>query len=217
MIPKRFIRIWLGKNLIPHMFQKWWDEFKEIHPDYEFVTITDYDRIKIPDTLISIYNNVGSYAGRSDILRIIILYNIGGIYIDTDIMPIKSFDTLLDKDMPFIGLRSGKSFESAVIGSPAKHKALSDLIDALPKWYSSHIDNAASVQTGPAFISSVWFGRDDIQHLPKHYFYPYNGFMAPKRSEKINLFKNKNNFNSEMYCAHFSNHRWGGKPTNKIK
>jgi hypothetical protein len=74
-----------------------------------------------------------------------------------------------------------------------------------------HKDRSASVQTGPAFVSAGWFGRPDIEHLPTKTFYPYNGFMAPKRHEKMMIFKNKQ-FPPEMIAAHFGNHRWGGKP-----
>ena len=212
MIPKRFIRIWLGPKEIPELFQDWWKQFKDIHPDYEFITIDDNHNFKIPDYLLKIYNEVGSYAGRSDVLRYIVLHQLGGVYVDTDVMPIKRFDHLLDSDKPFIAQRSSKSFEIAVIGSPAKHKALEDLFISLPAWYQNHLENSASVQTGPAFVSSVWFGRNDITHLPNTTFYPYNGFMAPKRNEKLEIFKNKNNFPENMVAAHFSNHRWGGKP-----
>jgi len=213
MIPKRFIRIWIGgKNQIPEQFEIWWKEFQELHPDYEFLTLRNFDLIPLPENLKPIVNEIKTCAGVSDVARILALYHLGGIYVDTDIMPIKNFDPLLNDDRPFLAKRSSKSFETAVIGSPAHHPAFKDVLDALPDWYQKHIDKAASVQTGPAFVSSVLFGRDDIRHLPIKTFYPYNGFMAPKRDEKVKMFLDKNNFPPEMYAAHFSNHRWGGKP-----
>lgn len=214
-IPKRFIRIWLGNKKIPDLFETWWGEFKSLHPKWEFITITDNnisDYVNIPDSIRDIYNNVGSYAGRSDILRILILYEIGGIYIDTDIMPLKSFDNLTNFKSPFIALRSKKSFESAVIGAPKKHPALMFLIKVLPQWYKKNGHKACSVATGPTFISNFWFGKKGIIHLPTSFFYPYNGFMAPKKEIKYKIFSDKNNFPTEMYAAHFSNHVWGGKP-----
>lgn len=215
-IPKRFIRIWVGGNKLPSIFQKWWIEFKEMHPDYEFVTITDKTKnsIFVPDNIKPIIKQVKTCAGLSDILRILILYQIGGIYIDTDVMPIKSFNELIEtsKNKPFLGKRSGKSFESAIIGTPKQHPAFYDLIQSLPEYFVKNINKAASVQTGPAFISSVLFGREDVIHLPSKTFYPYNGFMAPKRNEKNEIFSSKNNFPKEMIAAHFSNHIWGGNP-----
>lgn len=211
-IPRRFIRIWLGSRQIPEEFEKWWLKLQELHPTYEFITITDASEIKLPENLKEIYENAETYASRSDILRIVVLYEMGGVYVDTDILPLKSFEPLLSDNRPFIGKRTEVSFESAVIGSPAQHPALLDLINALPLWYAEHAGRASSVRTGPTFISSVWFGRPDIRHLPQKTFYPFKGFRAPRRKERIELFSSETNFPPEMFCAHFSNHRWGGKP-----
>ena len=215
-IPKRFIRIWFGGIMkIPPVFEEWWQLFKEIHPDYEFITITDWSLLELTPELKTIINKVDSYAGISDIARLLALYQIGGIYVDTDMKPLKSFDLLVNSNKPFLGKRSSKSFESAVIGSPKNHIAIKEVIEALPEWFYNHIGRSASVQTGPAFISSVLFGRKDVTHLESNIFYPYNGFGAPKRSEKIEMFES-NNFPKEMIAAHFSNHRWGGKPKEKV-
>lgn len=232
-IPKRFIRIWLGPNKIPDLFEKWWIGFQEIHPDYDFITIVDQKSVlhndwsvsgqgyvdvdtfwKSKDTaywhLKSFYEKAKTYAGCSDILRIIALYELGGIYIDTDMMPLKSFDSLLKENTPFACKRSSKSFESAVLGGPAKHYMLLSLLEAIPSWYELHKEKVM-IFAG-AFISHVWFGSPNIRHLPIKTFYPYNGFMAPKRHEKEKIFENANNFPEEMIAAHFSNHIWGGKP-----
>lgn len=213
MIPKLFIRIWLGKKTMPSIFEKWWVDFQELHPGYKFVTISEKNQTDfIPTTLLDLYADVSTYAGRSDILRIFALYELGGVYVDTDVMPLKSFEPLLADNSAFAARRSGRSFESAVLGAPAKHPATAELIKQLPAWYKAHSGRSTSVQTGPAFVSSVWFGRKDVRHLPPNAFYPYNGFRAPKREEKIKLFE-ENKFPASMYAAHFSNNRWGGKPT----
>jgi mannosyltransferase OCH1-like enzyme len=213
MIPKRFIRHWIGgSKKIPAKFDQWWDEFKEMHPGWEFVTLRDYSLITPTKEILPLLANVSTCAGSSDIGRILALYQLGGVYVDTDVMPLKPFDGLLEDPRPFLAMRSSKSFETAIMGSPKGHPAFADLIEALPKWYYEHEGRSASVQTGPAFVSSVLFGRVDIRHLPPSTFYPYNGFMAPKREEKIKMFSDKSNFPPEMLCAHFSNHRWGGKP-----
>ena len=232
-IPKQFIRIWLGPKKIPDLFEKWWLGFQDIHPDYDFVTITDQKSMLHNNTLdkrhrfidassfwgskttpyyhlLPIYEKAKTYAGLSDILRIIALYELGGIYLDTDMMPLKSFNELLKENTPFACKRSSKSFESAVLGGPAKDSAFLDLIIAIPDWYELHKEKVM-IFAG-AFISSVWFGSSNIRHLPIKTFYPYNGFMAPKRHEKEKIFENVNNFPEQMIAAHFSNHIWGGKP-----
>ena len=215
-IPKRFIRIWLGKNIRPDVADVWWNQFKDLHKNYEFITLTDNHQISIPDKIKPIYYNAASYAGQSDILRLLALDQIGGIYIDTDMMPLKSFDHLTKLDQPFIGQRSSVSFATGVIGCPKGHKAINELINFLPVWYKEHQNRSCSVSTGPAFVSKCWFGRRDVSHLPIKTFYPYNGFMQPSLQERLQMFANKKNFPPEMLAAHFGNHKWGGKPNKNV-
>lgn len=216
MIPKRFLRIWLGTKERPAIFDEWWEAFRVLHPEYEFVTLTDADEARfIPPELSDVYRDADTYAGRSDILRLLALRDLGGVYVDTDIMPLRSFDPILADagERVFAGRRSRVSFESAVIGAPPEHPAILATLAALPSWYWAHAGRTAPVRTGPAFISSVLFGRPDVLHLPPKTFYPFNGFRAPKRVDKGILFSRiLKDPPSGMYSAHFSNHSWGGKP-----
>jgi mannosyltransferase OCH1-like enzyme len=214
MIPKRLIRIGWDNKPMPEIFERWWREFQMMHPGWEFVTLYDEDCKKLlPDHLRALWLNASCYAARSDITRYVAVWKMGGIYVDTDVMPIKPMDVLLHDSRPFAAKRSSASFESAIFGGPAYHPAFTDLLNALPAWYHKHEGRYASVQTGPAFFSSVLFGRKDVRHLPMRTFYPYNGFMPPSRDKKQQLFEqDRSKFPPEMLCAHFSNQRWGGKP-----
>jgi mannosyltransferase OCH1-like enzyme len=73
-IPKRFIRVWFGNDVIPIQFEKWWADFKKIHPDYEFITITDFKQLYVPDEIAPILKKIKTYAGWSDVARILALY-----------------------------------------------------------------------------------------------------------------------------------------------
>jgi len=217
-IPKRFIRVWdvtCGKPDIPPLFEEWWQMFKDIHPTYEFVTITNREMLDVSDEIMFLMERTKTCAGISDILRLLAIYQLGGIYVDTDVMPIKSFDPLTEYDRPFLAKRSSKSFESAIIGSPPRHEAMLAVLNALPKYWKKHHDRYASVQTGPAFVSSVLFGRPDVVHLPTSTFYPYNGWGPPTREEKMKIFSDVNNFPPEMFAAHFSNNSWGNNKNRK--
>lgn len=214
MIPKRFIRVWLGNSIMPAIFEKWWDGFKEMHPDYEFVTINNNN---YKDFLLKDFENIfadcQTYSGQSDVLRYSSLHLIGGVYIDTDVMPLKPFDDLISSCEAFAGLRSKVSFEAAIIGAIAKSKQTSVFVEKFHDWYRETRLKSNAISTGPGFLSRCWFGREDVKHLPIKTFYPYNGFMAPNKEEKRKIFQAKI-FPPEMIAAHFSNHKWGGKPKN---
>jgi hypothetical protein len=214
-ISKRFIRTWQGDAPIPPMFEEWWQMFHDIHPGYEFMTITDYDHLQIPPDIKDIMQYITTYSGISDVIRAVALYQYGGIYVDTDVMPLKTFEPLTELDKPFAAKRSSKSFEVAVMGSPPQHPAMKAVLDALPNHWKKYHDKSNAVSTGPAFFSSVLFGRPDVVHLPTSTFYPYNGWGAPSREEKLKIFENKENFPPEMIAAHFSNHTWGSNKNRK--
>jgi hypothetical protein len=90
-----------------------------------------------------------------------------------------------------------------------------DLLDKLPAWFNAHPDRSSVVQSAGPFLSSVWFGRADVRHLPIKTFYPYNGFGAPKRDQKLEIFRRRE-FPPEMLAAHFSNMKYGGKPKKRV-
>ena len=211
-IPKLFIRIWLGDNPMPNRFEEWWLGFKKLHPDYSFMTITSEVGFQMSKELENIYWKLGSYSSQSNVLRLLALYKFGGIYMDTDMKPLKPFDHLLEENTPFIGMRSTKSFATGVIGAPKKHPAVKHLIDKLPERYLTHGDS--SVVFGPGYVSAEWFGRKDIRHLPVRTFYLYDGFRAPKREERDRLME-EGEFPEEMLAVHYGNHVWGGKPKRK--
>ena len=161
MIPKRFIRVWVGPKPIPELFEEWWQKFQDLHPDYEFKTIRGFDEVPVPDSFKKAIEGCTHYAGQSDIIRMLALYHIGGIYVDTDMLPLRSFESLRSQGQPFLGKRSGKAFEIAVMGSPKNHPAFGTLIQAFPAYHERNKHRATSVASGPAFYSSVLFGRPD--------------------------------------------------------
>ena len=103
MIPKIIHQIWIGPKKRPDM---WIDTFRidyiNKNPEYQYI-LWNEDNI---DPLFNdfpiyriIYDIEQTYNGKSDILRYLILYIHGGIYIDADSVWIneKSFDTLLEQ------------------------------------------------------------------------------------------------------------------------
>ena len=103
MIPKIIHQIWIGPNKCPYI---WINTFKidyiNKNPEYQYFLWTE-DNI---DSLFNdfpiyriVYDLETTYNGKSDILRYLILYIHGGIYIDADSVWIneKSFDSLLEQ------------------------------------------------------------------------------------------------------------------------
>ncbi|MCQ2796285.1 MAG: glycosyl transferase [Bacilli bacterium] len=105
-IPKIIHYCWFGHNPLPSTAVKCIESWKKNMPGYEIKRWdeSNYDVNKVP--YMKEAYEAKKYAFVSDYARIDILYQHGGIYFDTDVEVIRSFDDLLDKGA-FSGLESG--------------------------------------------------------------------------------------------------------------
>lgn len=106
MIPKIIHYCWFGPKEMPRDQKAFIDHWKELMPDYEFKCWSekDIDIQNIPFTKGAY--DVKKFAYVADYTRIYALYNVGGIYMDTDI----ELHTRFDK---FLGYGMFTSFECA--------------------------------------------------------------------------------------------------------
>ncbi len=96
MIPKIIHYCWLSDNPMPQEEQDYIKSWHQLMPDYMF---KKWDRKAInldehPFAKQAFEN--GKYAFASDYIRAYALYNYGGIYLDSDVLVLKSFDEFLD-------------------------------------------------------------------------------------------------------------------------
>lgn len=101
-IPRKIHYCWFGKKPLPKSAVKCIKSWKKYFPEYEIIEWNEdnYDVNKIP--YIKQAYQAGKYAFVSDYARFDILFNEGGIYFDTDVEVIKSFDDVLANG-PFMG------------------------------------------------------------------------------------------------------------------
>ena len=94
MIPKKIHYCWFGNNSMPDEYIKYIDGWKKLCPDYSIIRWdeSNYDVNKHP--FISKAYKDRKWAFVSDYARLDIIYNNGGIYLDTDVQLIKNIDEL---------------------------------------------------------------------------------------------------------------------------
>ena len=103
MIPKKIHYCWFGGNPLPETVQRCINSWRKFCPDYEIIewNESNYNIHKIP--FIAEAYDAKKYAFVSDYARLDIIYNEGGIYLDTDVELIRSLDTLLSNNS-FMGM-----------------------------------------------------------------------------------------------------------------
>lgn len=98
MIPKIIHYCWFGKGLMPKSQLDCIKTWKKIMPDYKIMR-WDESTYDFEQYSASKYaHKVKKYALVSDVCRYNVLYEYGGIYLDTDVEVFKSFDEFLNTD-----------------------------------------------------------------------------------------------------------------------
>ena len=95
VIPKKIHYCWFSEKPMPLFLQECVQSWRELCPDYEIKEWNEknYDVADIP-YVEEAYKN-GSYGFVADVARLDILYQYGGVYLDTDVTLLKSLDELL--------------------------------------------------------------------------------------------------------------------------
>lgn len=102
MIPKIIHYTWFSEEPFSDEIQKCIDSWKDKMPDYEYIH-WDYDKVRNIDSIFlqeALHEKKWAFA--SDFVRLYVIYHYGGVYLDTDVMVLKSFDSFLNQKC-FIG------------------------------------------------------------------------------------------------------------------
>lgn len=187
MINKTIHYIWLGKgeknDRIKHCIESW----KKYLPDYEIIEWNeDNFNVNLNDFTKKAYEEK-KWAYVSDVARLWILYNYGGIYMDTDVEVYKSLDEFLDKEA-FIGFEDVNYLSTATIGATKGNPIIKTILDYYNcidfKLYDVWTDYIKYQETSPCIYSNI-FGLlglnreyDGEQHIKHFTIYPRSYFFT---------------------------------------
>lgn len=199
-IPKTFWRIFID-DPIPPKFEEFWDGFQRLHPTWQFMTLASPRLMWMRPFVHDIFDRCTTHAGRSDVLRYEVLFQFGGVYVDTDVECLRPFDDLVNTDKPFAGWEDHRMICPTVLGSPMHHPALGDLLNRLPSWFDEHGGEAGppNLTTGPHLLTAMWAERTDVTLYPPVTLYPVHW------SEKWRL---GGPYPKESYAVHHWNASW---------
>lgn len=138
MIPKIIHYCWFGGKPIPVRLRRCMESWKEIMPEWEYQC---WDECKIDINSIPWIQEAyaaGKYAFVSDYVRLVALYEVGGVYLDTDVELLKSLNPLVDKYDAFMGFESETKLTSAVIAATPKHPLIKQFLE---HYYNKHFSD----------------------------------------------------------------------------
>lgn len=192
MIPKIIHYCWFGGNPLPESAQKCIKSWRKHFPDFEIRewNESNFDVNVLPYTQEAY--QAKKYAFVSDVARLIILCNEGGLYFDTDVEVIAGFDDILERGA-FMGEESGSKNGSMPLVNPglglASEKGNRVLESIIDYYKTLHFlndngeQNPGTIVTHTTYVLEKQYGlqpTNEIQFLdgitiyPEDYFNPFD-------------------------------------------
>ncbi len=177
-IPKIIHQIWLGGPL-PDCFRKFVISWLKFHLDgwqYKLWTDADIEALNMHNR--GFYNATDNYGIKADLARMEILYQYGGVYVETDFECLRPLDILHYMYDFYVGIQPLDSqflqLGIGIIGARAGHPILKHSIETIKDdWHKK----GAPQKTGPVHFTRSFYAVSGIKDmidiaLPAAYFYP---------------------------------------------
>lgn len=211
-IPKKIHQIWIGSAPPPELLRLS-ETIKRCHPDWEYKLWRDADLAEFNLASYPPYFAAPNWGEKADILRYCILNKYGGVYLDMDIICLKSIEPLLHGVDFVIGIANTSTIEcnNAVIAAVPHNQVIKALIAELtfPKevqW--KKLDTIT--RTGPQYVTNVICDlaqkgvMEGVLVLPISYFYPVpNTYHGPQSDSILSRY-----ITDDSYCIHLWECRW---------
>ncbi len=181
MIEKKIHYVWFG-NRKPEKVLKCIESWKKLLPDYEIFewnerTFDVQKEIKENKFFRECYKRK-LWAFVSDYIRVKVLYEYGGIYLDTDMEIIKDITPLLNKETElFLGYENDFVMSFGIVGVIPRHKIFKRFLE----FYQNDIWNSPLyIVTGilTKILKEEYkeknLTENGIKIYSKEYFYPFN-------------------------------------------
>lgn len=184
-IPKTIHYCWFGNSEKPDIVKKCIESWKKILTEYEIIEWNEENfDININLYVKEAYDSK-KFAFVSDYVRVYVLYNYGGIYLDTDVEVFKAFDDLLDNDS-FWGYEQENYIATSTIGAKKENVLVKKLLDSYEDKKFLKEDGSMDDLTNVAIITKILekYGLNknglyqEIKGIatfyPQTYFSPYD-------------------------------------------
>lgn len=186
MIPKIIHYCWFGGKPLPQNVEMCIKSWREKCPDYEIILWNEnnYD-INCNTFVQNAYQNK-AWAFVSDYARLQIVYENGGIYLDTDVELLKSLNSLLDLNL-FLGRQQSGEINTGIGFGAAKENAI--IKRMLDEYDNVEFDKKRMLDLSCPFmntkaidkvISNGEFDENSCRILPPEYMDPLASAQSAK-------------------------------------
>lgn len=176
--------------------EDWWHQFRKLHRGWKFIT---YREPLIPSEWLltsEAWHKCKNGAQKAGLIRLEALVRHGGVYVDSDVIPHKSFEPLMNT-AAFAAWEDEDVIPDAVMACEPGHDTFKRMLDAAIKQVMSGADAWAS---GPGVSTSHLANDPDVLVLPPGAFYPHHYLEKNQAGKKVGPW---------TFCEHMWQHSWG--------
>lgn len=207
-IPKKIHYCWFGGNPLPESALKCIESWKKYCPDYEIIEWNESNFDVNQNNYVREAYESKKYAFVTDYVRLYVLNNYGGIYMDTDVEVLKSLDRFLN-NKAFSGFETSCTIPTGIMGAEKESSWISYLLNYYDNSHFILEDGSMNFTTNVQTITNMTKEKykvdlvgnlldikDVVAIYPKEYF-------CPKEYEtgKIKITEN-------TYTIHHFNASW---------
>lgn len=195
-IPKVIHFCWFGHNPLPSSVKACIQSWKKRCPDYRIVGWNENNFDISRCAYMQEAYEAGRWAFVSDVARLFIIYEHGGIYLDTDVELLRSLDSVIQTNQFFFGIETHTSkrehtVSSAVntglgFGAVKKHPTVKAMLDMYTEIHFSQngvLDMTCCPQRNSAALRAYGFtGEDRLYQFLGGSIYP-SEYFCPREFE----------------------------------
>lgn len=220
-IPRIIHLIWFGGNPYSPIVQRCIDSWRVYCPNYE-IKLWNEESFDINTNIyVKEAYEAKKWAFVSDYVRLYALYNYGGVYIDSDVEILKSFEELLEDEHVVTGYSASCWIPAGFMAAEKGNiwiKALLDYYDdrhfILPDGsYDMKVNNAIITEISEKDfgfkVGDLSINYGNVKLYPRRYFHPYKKEVFEfneKNMQQLNKFFNIDE--KDTYCIHYSMGSW---------
>jgi hypothetical protein len=157
-IPRIIHRIWLADDSpIPPSYEAYWNSWRMKHPGWSMVTWTSSNLVEFIRLLPNrdLLLHAESFAELSDVARVDILLEFGGLYVDTDFECLRSFESTIQEALFVYGEEEDGVVCPSLFAATPSHPILRLLSQQLRGWHAAHAGHLPNIRSGPHFWSKA--------------------------------------------------------------
>ena len=225
-IPKIMHHIWLG-SAVPDWMQGFINGFREQNPEWKsevWTSLPDW----ADDTLREAYEGCEQWCQRSDIIRYLVLERFGGIYIDSDCVPLRPLDPLCALGPGWTCRQSDGRYINGIMGAEPSCALMTAALEGVRETYRSlkaegRTSPIKRADYGPNLITRLKrSGKYVFWETMKHYF-----LLFDRRKSAHNFWNSSSDSQAEQLQSlqrrvadgepPFMLHLWGVEGSSKRK